>query len=162
MRLKLNRNFLHKGSEYLEWCFWVLKNTLKKKTHSKKLSTTKINFFEPSNNCPKKWHGFFELSNKPSKSLSPNKKLKIYVAQKCFPQKKLASKNWTRWLPLHSSQFDIPATGALFFLCFPLVQTVQNMHGKGGERVCKAELRPLKVDPYFERKKITLGGVTKN
>ena len=29
-------------------------------------------------------------------------------------------------------------------------------------RVCKAELRPPEVDPYFERKKITLGGVTKN
>ena len=44
----------------------------------------------------------------------------------------------------------------------PYVQTVQNMYGKGGERVGKAELRPPEVDPYFKRKKITLGGVTKN
>ena len=43
----------------------------------------------------------------------------------------------------------------------PHVQTVQNMYGKGGQRVCKAELRPPEVDPYFERKKITLGGVAK-
>ena len=42
----------------------------------------------------------------------------------------------------------------------PHVQTVQNMYGKGGKRVYKAELWPLKVDPYFE-KKITVGGVTK-
>ena len=35
----------------------------------------------------------------------------------------------------------------------PHVQTVQNMYGKGGQRVCKAELRPPEVDPYFERKK---------
>ena len=39
------------------------------------------------------------------------------------------------------------------------VQTVQNMYGKGGQRVCKAELRPPEVDPYFERKKIGLDGV---
>ena len=39
---------------------------------------------------------------------------------------------------------------------------VQNMYGKGGQRVCKADLRPPEVDPYFERKKISLGGVTKN
>ena len=42
------------------------------------------------------------------------------------------------------------------------VQTVQNMYGKGGQGVCKAELRPPEVDPYFERKKIALGGVTKS
>ena len=42
------------------------------------------------------------------------------------------------------------------------VQTVQNMYGKGGWRVSKAELRPPEVDPYFERKKIALGGVTKS
>ena len=42
------------------------------------------------------------------------------------------------------------------------VQTVQNMYGKGGWGVCKAELQPPEVDPYFERKKISLGGVPKN
>ena len=36
------------------------------------------------------------------------------------------------------------------------------MYGKGGWRVSKAELRPPEVDPYFERKKIALGGVTKS
>ena len=40
------------------------------------------------------------------------------------------------------------------YLVNPHVQTVQNMYGKGGKRVCKAELRPLKVDPYFKREKI--------
>ena len=34
------------------------------------------------------------------------------------------------------------------------VQTVQNMYGKGGQRVSKAELRPPENDPYFEEKKI--------
>ena len=42
------------------------------------------------------------------------------------------------------------------------VQMVQNMYGKGGWGVCKAELRPSEVDPYFERKKITLRGVGKS
>ena len=42
------------------------------------------------------------------------------------------------------------------------VQMVQNMYGKGGWGVCKAELRPSEVDPYFGRKKITLGGVGKS
>ena len=53
----------------------------------------------------------------------------------------------------------------VYYKCYlvnPHVQTVQNMYGKGGKRVCKAELRPPEVDPYFERKKISLGGVTKN
>ena len=36
------------------------------------------------------------------------------------------------------------------------------MYGKGGKGVCKAELRPPEVDPYFEREKITLGGVAKS
>ena len=44
----------------------------------------------------------------------------------------------------------------------PHVQMVQNMYDKGGQGVCKAELRPPEVDPYFERKKIALGGVTKS
>ena len=35
------------------------------------------------------------------------------------------------------------------------------MYGKGGKRVFKAELRTAEVDPYFEREKITLGGVAK-
>ena len=35
----------------------------------------------------------------------------------------------------------------------PYVHTIQNMYDKGGERVSKAELWPLKVDPYFEPKK---------
>ena len=48
------------------------------------------------------------------------------------------------------------------YLVNPHVQTVQNMYGKGGQRVSKAELRPPEVGPYFERKKISLGGVTKN
>ena len=39
------------------------------------------------------------------------------------------------------------------------VQMVQNMYGKGGWGVCKAELRPPEVDPYFKREKNTLGGV---
>ena len=47
-----------------------------------------------------------------------------------------------------------------WYLVNPHVQTVQNMYSKGGERVCKAELRPVKVDPYSERKK-TFGGVAK-
>ena len=41
------------------------------------------------------------------------------------------------------------------------VRTVQKLYGKGGKRVCKAELRPPEVDPYFERKKIGLDGVAK-
>ena len=44
----------------------------------------------------------------------------------------------------------------------PHVQTVQNMYSKGGVRVFMAELRTAKVDPYFERRKITFCGVTKN
>ena len=44
----------------------------------------------------------------------------------------------------------------------PYAQRVQNMYGKGGQRVSKAKLRPPEVDPYFERKKITLGGVAKS
>ena len=40
----------------------------------------------------------------------------------------------------------------------PYFQRVENMYGKGGKRVYKAELRPPKVDPYFEKKN-TLGGV---
>ena len=43
----------------------------------------------------------------------------------------------------------------------PHVQTDQNLYDKGGQRVSKAELWPLKVDPYFERKKIPLGDVAK-
>ena len=39
-----------------------------------------------------------------------------------------------------------------YHLVNPHVQTVQNMYGKGGQRVCKAELLPPEVDPYFERK----------
>ena len=35
------------------------------------------------------------------------------------------------------------------------------MYGEGGQGVCKAELRPAEVDPYFERKKIGLDGVAK-
>ena len=54
----------------------------------------------------------------------------------------------------------LQAPHKIMFINF--VQTVQNMYGKGGQRVCKAELRPPEVDPYFERKKITLGGVTKS
>ena len=42
------------------------------------------------------------------------------------------------------------------------VQAVQNIYGKGGSGVSKAKLRPPEVDPYFERKKITLGGVAKS
>ena len=48
-----------------------------------------------------------------------------------------------------------------WYLVIPHVQTVQNMYRKGGQRVCKVELLGAKVDPYFERKKITLGGVAK-
>ena len=44
----------------------------------------------------------------------------------------------------------------------PHVQMVQNMYGKGGWGVCKAELQPSEVDPYFGRKKISLGGVAKS
>ena len=44
----------------------------------------------------------------------------------------------------------------------PHVWAVQNMYGKGGQRVCKAELWPLKIDPYFKSEKTTLGGVTKS
>ena len=44
----------------------------------------------------------------------------------------------------------------------PHVVRGQNMYGKGGKGVCKAELRPAEVDPYFERKKIALGGVAKS
>ena len=44
----------------------------------------------------------------------------------------------------------------------PHVQTVQIMYGKGGQGVCKAELRRPEVDPYFKRTKIALGGVTKS
>ena len=44
----------------------------------------------------------------------------------------------------------------------PQVQTVQNLYGKGGQRVSKAELWLAKSDLYFERKKITLGGVGKS
>ena len=33
---------------------------------------------------------------------------------------------------------------------------------RGGWGGCKAEVRPPEVDPYFERKKIALGGVTKS
>ena len=36
------------------------------------------------------------------------------------------------------------------------------MYGTEGQRVSKAELQPAEVDPYFERKKITLGGVAKS
>ena len=49
-----------------------------------------------------------------------------------------------------------------YHLVNPHVQTVQNLYGKGGQRVSKTELWPLKVDPYFERKKIALRGVTKS
>ena len=42
------------------------------------------------------------------------------------------------------------------------VQTVQNMYSKGGKRVCKAELRLAKVDPYFERKKKPKKGAPKS
>ena len=38
-----------------------------------------------------------------------------------------------------------------WYLVNPHVQTVQNMFGKGGYRVYKAELRPPKVDPYFKQ-----------
>ena len=41
----------------------------------------------------------------------------------------------------------------LWYVVNPHVQTVQNMYGKGGCRVPKAELRPPEVDPYFEKKK---------
>ena len=53
----------------------------------------------------------------------------------------------------------------VYFKCFkvnPNVQTVQNMYGKGGKRVCKAKLWPLKVDPYFKREKNSRGGVPKS
>ena len=46
--------------------------------------------------------------------------------------------------------------GMLYFgnhLMNPRVQVVQNMYGKGGKGVCKADLQPPEVDPYFERKK---------
>ena len=39
------------------------------------------------------------------------------------------------------------------YLVNPYFQRVENMYGKGGKRVYKAELRPPKVDPYFEKKK---------
>ena len=44
----------------------------------------------------------------------------------------------------------------------PHVQKIQNVYGKGGQRVSKAELQTAKVDPYFERKKDTFGGVPKS
>ena len=44
----------------------------------------------------------------------------------------------------------------------PHVQTIQIMYGKGGWRVFKAKLRTAKVDPYFEREKITFCGVAQN
>ena len=38
------------------------------------------------------------------------------------------------------------------YLVNPYFQRVENMYGKGGKRVYKAELWPPKVDPYFEKK----------
>ena len=35
------------------------------------------------------------------------------------------------------------------------VQSFQNMYGKGGEGVFKAELRPAKVDPRFKKRNKT-------
>ena len=32
----------------------------------------------------------------------------------------------------------------------PHIQRVQNMYGKGGQKVFKAELRPAEVNPRFE------------
>ena len=49
--------------------------------------------------------------------------------------------------------FSIFLIGMVYFLWYlvnPHVKKVQNMYGKGGQRVSKAELRPLKVDPYFK------------
>ena len=43
-----------------------------------------------------------------------------------------------------------------WYLVNPHVQKIQNMYGKGGKRVSKAELQTAKVDPYFERKKTPL------
>ena len=68
----VTEQIIHKGSEVPWVGFWVLKNTLRKKTSSKKHSTNQIHFFEPSNNCSIIWLSFFELSNKPSKSFPPN------------------------------------------------------------------------------------------
>ena len=48
------------------------------------------------------------------------------------------------------------------YLVNPHVQTTQNMYGKGGWRVCKAELWLLKVDPYFKREKNMFSGVRQN
>ena len=42
------------------------------------------------------------------------------------------------------------------------VQSFQNMHGKGGLGVFKAELRPAEVDPRLKKKKKLGCGVKKN
>ena len=42
-----------------------------------------------------------------------------------------------------------------YFGCYlvnPNVQTFQNMYGKGGKWVLKAELQAAEVDPHFEKK----------
>ena len=108
------------------------------------------------------WHTMWFHAKKLLKTLKFWKSLNSLCKSGSRPQKSPKKAQKTDHSIAIYSNFWIGMVYFGYHLVKAHVQTVQNMYGKGGWGVCKAELRPPEVDPYFERKKISLGGVTKN